>query len=218
MALSKSIKWIIKPIVFLACLSPLFLLGWNAFTDNLSANPIDDITDATGTWTLRLLMITLSITPLRKITGFNDLIKFRRMLGLFAFFYVCLHFTTYIWLDQFFQFEDILKDIQKRPFITVGFTAFVSLIPLAVTSTKKMIRRLGGRRWNILHKLIYLAGICGVIHYLWLVKADVQRPIIYGAILTLLLGYRLYYYLRNKLSKLTPQRASGIIQGARIED
>ncbi len=191
-------KWAIKPTVFLACLTPVCILGWNLFTDNLSANPIDDITDTTGTWTLRFLMITLSITPLRKLTGWNNLIQLRRMLGLFAFFYVCLHFITYIWLDKFFEFEEVWKDIEKRLFITVGFTAFVLLIPLAVTSTKGMIRRLGGKHWNTLHKLIYIAAMCGVIHYLWLVKADIQRPLTYGGVLTFLLGYRLYDYLRKR--------------------
>ncbi len=209
-------KWVIKPIVFLSCLSPLTVLCWRAYFDDLSANPISDITNTTGTWTLRFLMITLAITPLRKITRWNILIQLRRMLGLFAFFYVCLHFLTYIWLDQFFQFEDILKDVARRPFITVGFTAFLLLIPLALTSTKKMIRRLGGRRLNTLHKLIYVAGICGVIHYLWLVKADTQRPSIYAGILVLLLGYRLIDLVRTKSLKtsVAPITAEDDIGGA----
>ena len=214
-------KWAIKPIVFLSCLSPLAILGWKAYTDNLSANPISDITNTTGTWTLRFLMITLSVTPLRKITGWNVLIQLRRMLGLFAFFYVCLHFLTYIWLDQFFQFGDILKDVGKRRFITVGFTAFVLLIPLAITSTRKMIRRLGGKRWNTLHKVIYVAAICGVIHYLWLVKADAQRPSIYAGILALLLGYRLVGFVRTKVQQtyLAPVTAEeAMMQPAQAEE
>src|SRR5260221_2321942 len=191
-------KWAIKPMVFLACLSPLAILGWNAYADALSANAISDVTNTTGTWTLRFLMITLSITPIRKLSGWNFLIQFRRMVGLFAFFYVCLHFLTYILLDQFFQFDDILKDGAKRPFITLGFSAFIMLIALAVTSTRKMMIRLGGKRWNTLHKLIYLAAICGVIHYLWLVKADKERPMIYGGILTILLTFRLVAFVRRK--------------------
>jgi sulfoxide reductase heme-binding subunit YedZ len=214
----KWVKWVAKPIVFLACLSPLIVLGWNALNDNLSANPIDDITDATGTWTLRFLIITLCITPFRQITGMNTLIRFRRMIGLFAFFYVCLHFTTYIWLDQSLQFNEIIKDIPKRPFITVGFTAFILLIPLAVTSTKGMIRRLGGRRWNTLHKLIYLSAICGVIHYLWLVKADKQRPIIYGAVLAILLGYRVIKFYKSKFSKATSQTPRKGIETAQLDE
>lgn len=182
------LPWI-KTIVFLACLTPLGLLGFDAYTDNLGANPIEVITRSTGAWTLVFLLITLGVTPLRKISGWHGLIKFRRMFGLFAFFYACLHFTTYIWLDQFFDVDEIVKDIPKRPFITVGFTSFVLLVPLALTSTSGMIRRLG-RRWQQLHRLVYLIAIGGVVHYLWLVKADRRQPLIYGAILTLLLAYR----------------------------
>ena len=181
--------WIKIP-VFAACLLPLGSLLWDAYTDNLGANPIEVITRSTGSWTLIFLLITLSVTPLRRISGRQWLIKLRRMLGLFAFFYVSLHFTTYIWLDQFFDFAGMIKDIAKRPFITVGFSSFVLLIPLALTSNAVMIRRLG-RRWQQLHRLVYISAIGGVVHFLWLVKADIRRPLIYGAILTLLLGYRL---------------------------
>lgn len=184
---------------FLACLIPLGLLGFDAYTDNLGANPIEVITRSTGTWTLLFLLITLSITPLRKISGWHWLIRLRRMFGLFAFFYACLHFTTYIWLDQFFDLDDIVRDIPKRPFITVGFASFVLLIPLALTSTSGMIRRLG-RRWQQLHRLVYLISIGGVAHYLWLVKADRAKPLLYGAILTLLLASRLLLKWRPKLS------------------
>jgi sulfoxide reductase heme-binding subunit YedZ len=180
----------LKPIVFLSCLVPLVLLGWDGYTDNLGANPIETITRATGKWTLILLLVTLSVTPLRKMSRWQLLIKFRRMLGLFAFFYACLHFTTYIWLDQFFELPSIVKDIIKRPFITVGFASFVLLIPLAVTSTSSMIRRLG-KRWQQLHRLVYVSAIGGVLHFLWLVKADIRRPVLYGSILALLLAYRL---------------------------
>jgi sulfoxide reductase heme-binding subunit YedZ len=186
----KSFTWI-KVIVFLLCLIPLGLLGWDAFTNNLGANPIEVITRSTGKWTLVFLLITLSVSPLRKVSRLQWLIKFRRMLGLFAFFYVCLHFTTYIWLDQFFDLMTISKDVIKRPFITVGFSSFVLLIPLALTSNRGMIKRLGGRRWQQLHRLIYLSAIGGVVHFLWLVKADLQRPLIYGAVLMLLLGFRI---------------------------
>lgn len=180
----------LKGIVFISCLIPLGLLAWDAYNDNLGANPIEVITRSTGSWTLTFLLVTLSVTPLRKISGWQALIKFRRMLGLFAFFYACLHFTTYIWLDQFFDFEEIVKDIPKRPFITLGFASFVLLIPLALTSTSAMIRRLG-RRWQTLHRLVYLIAMGGIVHFLWLVKADRRQPMLYGALLALLLGYRL---------------------------
>jgi len=185
----KFLLWI-KATAFLACLIPLALLGFDAYTDNLGANPIEVVTRSSGTWTLVFLLITLGVTPLRKIFGWQSLIKFRRMLGLYAFFYAFLHFTTYIWLDQFFDFAEIIKDVAKRPFITAGFLSFVLLMPLALTSTSGMIRRLG-RRWQQLHRLTYVIAIGGVVHFLWLVKADIRRPLIYGSILTLLLACRL---------------------------
>lgn len=180
----------LKPIVFLACLIPLGRLGWKAFNAGLGANPIQVITWSTGTWTLVFLMVTLSVTPVRKLTRQYWLIQFRRMFGLFAFFYACLHFTTYIWLDQFFDFDSITKDVVKRPFITVGFTAFVLLIPLALTSTQASIRRLG-KRWQMIHRLIYVTAVLGVIHYIWLVKKDIRKPVIYASILAVLFAYRL---------------------------
>lgn len=176
--------------VFCVCLLPLarlIVLGGSA---GLGANPIEFITRSTGTWTLVGLMVTLSVTPLRRLSGRTDLIHYRRMLGLFAFFYACLHFTTYIWLDQFFDPAAIATDVVKRPFVTVGFTAFVLLIPLAATSSRAMMRRLG-RRWQVLHRLVYLIAVLGVVHYLWLVKKDLTSPLIYGAVLTLLLLARL---------------------------
>ena len=179
-----------KPLLFLICLIPLARLIYLGFTEDLGANPIEFVTRSTGTWTLTGLMITLAVTPLRRLTGYNALIRYRRMLGVFTFFYASLHFTTYIWLDQFFSLTAIFKDIYKRPFITVGFGAFVLLIPLAVTSTNAMMRRLG-KRWQQLHRLVYLIGALGVLHYVWLVKKDLTQPLIYGAVLLVLLVARI---------------------------
>lgn len=183
-------KWP-KVVVFVLCLSPLGYLGLRAYHGQLTANPVEYIQHFTGDWTLRLLLITLSITPLRKLFDLPDLIRFRRMLGLFAFTYVCLHFLTYIGPDQAFDLAGMWKDVVKRPFVTVGFLGFVLLIPLALTSTKGWIRRLGGKRWQALHRLIYATALCGVIHYYWLVKSDHRLPLLYGAILAVLLLYRL---------------------------
>jgi methionine sulfoxide reductase heme-binding subunit len=190
-------KWS-KPVVFLLCLLPLAALGWQALHGELTANPIEFITHATGDWTLRFLIITLCVTPFRKILSLPELIRFRRMLGLFAFFYACLHFTTYIWLDKFFDLPEMWKDIAKRKYITVGFTAFLLLIPLAVTSTAGWIRRLGGKRWQLLHRLIYFSATLGVIHYYWLVKSAVIRPLTYAAIVAILLVWRLFVSLSKK--------------------
>lgn len=181
----------LKAALFLASLIPFFRLAWHAYTDQLGANPIEFITRSLGTWTLVFLLITLSITPLRNITGWGWLLKLRRMAGLFAFFYALLHFVTYIWLDQFFDLSAIYKDVIKRPFITIGFAAFVLLIPLAATSTNAMIKRLGGKQWQLLHKLVYLIAIFAVLHYWWLVKKDITQPLIYASVLAVLLGYRL---------------------------
>jgi len=184
------VRWLlIKTPVVLAGLAPLAWLMAGAFADRLGANPIDVITDETGTWTLRFLVATLLVTPLRRWTGWNALVRFRRMLGLFAFAYGCLHFLTYLWLDQFFDLREIVKDIAKRPFITVGFTAFVLMIPLALTSTKGWIRRLG-RRWQLLHRVVYASAVLGVVHYWWLVKADIARPARYALIVGVLLAAR----------------------------
>jgi methionine sulfoxide reductase heme-binding subunit len=187
-------KWTKVP-VFLLCLVPLGILVFRALTANLGANPVEFIQHATGDWTLRFLVITLCITPFRKLLKLPDLIRFRRMLGLFAFFYACLHFLTYLGPDQSFDLAAMWKDVYKRPFITVGFAAFVLLIPLALTSTAGWIRRLGGRRWQMLHRLIYISAICGVIHYYWLVKSAVLRPLIYGAIVAVLLLWRVADWL-----------------------
>ena len=176
--------------VALLCLLPLLRLVGLGFSGELGANPIEFITRSTGTWTLVGLLVTLSVTPLRRLTGRADLVRYRRMLGLFAFFYACLHFVTYVWLDQFFDPAAIARDIVKRPFITVGFTAFVLLLPLAMTSTHAMMRRLG-RHWQQLHRLIYVIALLGVIHFMWLVKKDLTEPLIFGAMLALLLALRL---------------------------
>lgn len=176
--------------VFVICLLPLARLIALGGSGGLGANPIEFITRSTGTWTLIGLILTLSITPLRRLSGRADLVRYRRMLGLFSFFYACLHFITYIWLDQFFDLGAVARDIVKRPFITVGFSAFVLLIPLAATSTHAMMRRLG-RRWQTLHRLVYPIALLAVVHYLWLVKKDLTEPLIYGAVVVTLLALRL---------------------------
>jgi methionine sulfoxide reductase heme-binding subunit len=179
-----------KPVVFLACLLPLGRLAWLGFHAGLGANPIEFITHSTGDWTLTFLLVTLSITPLRKLTRQYWLISFRRMLGLFAFFYGSLHLMTYVWLDKFFDVHEMVHDIAKRRFITAGMTAFALMIPLALTSTKWSIRKLG-KRWQMLHRLIYFSASAGVIHYIWLVKADRKKPLEYAFVLGMLLLYRI---------------------------
>ena len=181
----------IKPFVFLLCLAPLGLLIGRGVNNTLGANPIEFITHATGAWTLRFLILTLSITPLRRLLHQPQLIRYRRMLGLFAFFYGCLHVLTYVWLDKFFDISAMIADVGKRRFITAGFTAFVLMIPLAVTSTAHWIRKLGGKRWQALHRLIYASAVAGVVHYYWLVKSDVRRPAAYAAMVAALLLFRL---------------------------
>ena len=205
----QQIKWI-KAAVFAACLIPLALLTWRAVSGGLGANPIEYITHSTGWWTLTFLLITLLVTPLRRLTGLNWLLRLRRMLGLFAFFHVCLHFTTYIWLDQFFDWMSIVKDIAKRPFITVGFSAFVLLIPLAATSTNGMVKRLGARRWQLLHRLVYAIAMLGVVHYWWLVKKDITEPVIFAVLLAILLGARLVWRARKPVSVAPAARAQGV--------
>jgi len=179
-----------KVALFLLCLAPLATVGWRTYQQKLGPNPIEFITHASGDWTLRFLLITLAVTPLRRLLHQPGLIRFRRMLGLFAFFYGCLHLMTYLWLDKFFDWADIVKDIGKRPFITAGFTGFVLLVPLAITSTTGWVRRLGGKRWQLLHRLIYASAAAGVIHYYWLVKSDIRLPVMYGSMLAVLLVYR----------------------------
>ena len=182
-----------KPLVFCVSLLPLVWLCWLAWQDQLGTNPVETLSHRTGDWSLRFLLLTLAVTPLRRLSGWNWLLKFRRMLGLFAFFYVCLHLGVYLIFDQFFDPSAILEDIAKRPYITVGFAGFLLLIPLAVTSTNGMIKRLG-RNWQRLHRLVYLIGMLGVVHYWWLVKADISEPLLYAGLLTMLLGYRAWWW------------------------
>lgn len=202
---------LLKIAIFIAALIPLARLGWKAYSGNLGANPIEVITRSTGDWTLIFLMLTLSITPLRRLSGWNAGIRFRRMLGLYAFFYGFLHLTTFVWLDKFFDVHEMVKDIAKRPFITAGMTAFTLMLPLAITSTRGMIRRLG-RRWQMLHRLVYFSATAGVVHYWWLVKADVRKPQMYAVVLTILLGTRVLLWARKKSAMITaprPQPVSG---------
>ena len=185
-------KWVVRPAVVIVCLVPLLWLLWDTFTGNLSANPLEDITHRTGLAGLRILLATLAVTPLVRISGWSHLMKLRRLIGLFAFFYVTLHLGTYLLFDQFFSIAGIVEDVAKRPYITVGFAAFLVLTPLAVTSTNKMVKRLGGARWKALHSMVYVAAAAGVVHYLWLVKIDTRDPTIYGVILVVLLASRLW--------------------------
>jgi sulfoxide reductase heme-binding subunit YedZ len=196
---------LLKVAVFLAALIPLARLGLKGYQGNLGANPIEVITHSTGDWTIIFLLITLSITPLRRITGWQSWIKFRRMLGLYAFFYGMLHFTTWIWLDKFFDLHEMAADLTKRRFIMMGMTGLLLMLPLAITSTKGWIRRLG-KRWQKLHKLIYASATAGVIHYYWLVKADVTKPLIYASILVTLFGIRALIARR----KAAPKPAAAI--------
>jgi methionine sulfoxide reductase heme-binding subunit len=184
------VRRVLKPVVFVSCLGPFLWLVYNAFWGDLGVNPVETITNETGIWTLRLLAATIAITPLRWLTKWNPIINFRRMIGLFAFFYGSTHFSIYFILDRSLMFDGLWDDIVKRPYITVGFTAFVLMIPLAITSTKGWIRRLGGQRWNLLHKLVYVSASLGVLHYWWKVKLDVTNPMIYAAIVAVLLGWR----------------------------
>ena len=205
----KQIRLIWKPLVFAACLLPFALVVGDAFeiTGRLGANPIEEIMDRFGNWSLRFILITLAVTPLRRITGWNWLTRFRRMLGLFTFFYVLMHFLTWLILDQGLLMSAILEDLVKRPFITIGFAAFLLLLALAVTSTNAMRRRLG-RRWQQLHNLVYVIGILGVWHYWWQVKKDIRDPLIYAVILAVLLGLRLWFRYRK-----TSQRRRAALAG-----
>jgi len=201
-----------KPVVFLACLAPVGRLVWLGLHSGLGANPIEFITHSTGDWTLTFLLVTLSISPLRRLTRQYWLISFRRMLGLFAFFYGCLHLMTWVWLDKFFDVHEMLHDVAKRRFITVGMTAFALMIPLALTSTKWAIRKLG-KRWQLLHRLIYFSAAAGVIHYIWLVKADLKKPLEYAFVLGVLLSYRAVTWVvgRQQASAKVADRATGAV-------
>jgi methionine sulfoxide reductase heme-binding subunit len=192
-----SSKWI-KLAVFVLCLVPLGQLAWRALRHDLTANPIEYITHQTGDWTLIFVVVTLAVTPARKLLRLPELIRFRRMLGLFAFFYGLLHFSTWIGLDKFFDWADMFRDVRKRRFITVGFAGFVLMLPLAMTSTAGWIRRLGGKRWLALHRLIYVTATAGVVHYYWLVKSDVRKPLLYGSLVALLLLLRVGFWLGKR--------------------
>jgi len=200
MALRLRWRWS-KVLLFLVCLVPVAELAWRGWNQShgvepdLGVNPLEYITHETGDWTLKFLLLTLAITPLRKLLKLPKLIQFRRMVGLFAFFYGCLHLATYLWFDKAFAWGEILPDVAKRRFITAGFAAFVLMLPLAVTSTAGWIRRLGGKNWQWLHRLIYLSAIAGVIHYWWLVKSDIRIPAMYASILAVLLLYRLVVWM-----------------------
>ena len=187
-----------KLVVFVTALTPFLWLVFRAFTNRLSANPIEDITLTTGIWALRLLLVTLAITPLRRLTGWNQIIQYRRMLGLFAFFYATMHLLIYVVLDQGLAFRFILADIAKRPYITAGMTAFALMIPLAVTSTRGWIRRLG-RRWQLLHRLVYLSAIAACLHFIWKVKVAIGEPVYYAVILAVLLLFRLVWWGRKRV-------------------
>ncbi len=212
----------LKVVVFLLCLVPLGILLWKFFGlhpadmsswgAGLGANPLETITHSTGDWTMRFLLITLAITPLRKLTHQNWLIRFRRMLGLFAFFYGTLHFLTYIWFDKSFVIHDMIEDIAKRRFITMGLTGFLLMVPLALTSTAWAIRKMGGKRWQGLHRLIYASAIAGVIHYIWLVKADLTKPLQYAAILGVLLLYRMVVWLKPKGPRATVVKPASVAE------
>jgi len=201
-----STEWrrrVFKPAVWLACLAPLAYLVYSLYLDP-GANPIETVTNFTGIWTLRLIVATLAISPLRWLTGFNRLINYRRLVGLFAFFYASMHFTIYVVTTFFiggfsnFDASGLWDDLVKRPYITAGFTAFVLMIPLAVTSTAGWIRRLGGKRWNALHRLIYITALAAVLHYFWKVKLDATFPVYYGIGVTMLLGFRVWRHFAKR--------------------
>ena len=194
---NKRLWSMVKPLLFAASLLPFVWLVRNGVAGELGANPVETVSRYTGDWTLRFLLLTLAVTPLRRLTGWQGLQRLRRMLGLYAFFYACLHVTTYLWLDQFFSPGAIAEDVLERPYITVGFASFLMLIPLAVTSTRGMMKRLGGRRWQRLHRLVYLTACGGVLHFLWLVKSDLAQPLVYALVLAVLLGYRLVGVMRR---------------------
>jgi sulfoxide reductase heme-binding subunit YedZ len=207
------LKRVLKPVVFVACLAPALWLLYRALWGDLGVNPLETLTNETGIWTLRLIVATIAVTPIRWLTKWNPIISFRRMLGLFAFFYGTIHFFIYFLFDRSLQFDGLWEDIALRPYITVGFTAFVLMIPLALTSTTGWIRRLGGRRWNLLHRLVYVSAIGGVLHYWWKVKLDVTNPVIYAAIVGVLLGWRVVKALNKRETRRRAAAASALSEG-----
>ena len=204
-----------RPAVFLAGLAPALWLGVRAYAGRLGINPIEDLTLTTGIWALRFLVLTLAITPIRRLTGWNRLVQYRRMLGLFAFFYAVLHVGVYVVLDLFFAWDLILADVAKRPFITAGAVAFAAMVPLALTSTRGWIRRLG-RRWQLLHRLVYLSAAGAAVHYLWKVKVMVGSPVYYAALVVALLLFRVAWSLRGRWPTAVP-RAVRTGGDARVE-
>ena len=202
-------RWI-KALLFLVCLAPVGWLAWRAWHDNLTANPIEYITHLTGDWTIRFIVLTLAVTPLRRLLGLPDLIRFRRMLGLYAFSYGLMHFLTWFWLDKNLDIHEIAQDVVKRRFVTVGFLGLLLMLPLAVTSTKGWIQRLGAKRWQLLHRLVYVTAIAGVVHYYWLVKSDIRLPALYGAIVIILLGSRLLGSRTNRTKATTSLKLASI--------
>jgi sulfoxide reductase heme-binding subunit YedZ len=193
---------LLKLLVFLLALVPAGYLAYRTYTNDLGVNPAETLQLETGGWALKFLLMTLTITPLRRLTGWNRIIQYRRMLGLFAFFYASLHFLTYIVLDKYFAFGEMIADVAKRPFITAGFVAFVSMLPLAVTSTKGWIRRLG-RRWQSLHRLIYVSGVAAAVHFVWKVKVAIGEPVYYAIAVAVLLGFRVVWQLKSAKSLRT---------------
>jgi sulfoxide reductase heme-binding subunit YedZ len=196
----------LKILVFIICLIPLIRLIWLGVQDNLSANPIEFVERSTGYWALLILMVTLALTPLRLMSGVAWPIQLRRMLGLFMFFYACVHILAYLWLDYSFMWSEISKDIIKHPYVLVGFSAFVLTIPLAITSNNAMMRKLKSN-WKKLHQLVYLIAVLGVIHFWWLVKKDIREPLLFASILLVLLGIRMYYKISKKSSLKSPVNA-----------
>ena len=208
------IRRVVKPIVFAACLMPAGRLFYNALWGSLGVNPLETLTNETGIWTLRLLVATIAITPIRWATKWNPIITFRRMIGLFAFFYGVVHFSIYFLFDRSLMLDGLWEDVVLRPYITVGFTALVLMIPLALTSTKGWIRRLGGKRWNLLHKLVYVSAVLGVLHYWWKVKLDVSNPMIYAALVGILLGWRAVKAVtKQNESRRSAARARALSEG-----
>ena len=191
-----------KTLVFCLCLVPALVLVWDSVTGGLSVNPIEDITHRTGDWSLRFVLLTLAVTPFRWLSGWNEVIRYRRMLGLFTFWYASLHFSTYIVFDHFFDIRSIADDVIERKYVTAGFLGFVLMLPLAVTSTRGWIRRLG-KRWSVLHRLIYVAAVAGVVHFFWLVKLETSEPLVYAAVLS---GLFLVRVVRRQLTRAAGHR------------
>jgi methionine sulfoxide reductase heme-binding subunit len=204
MTRAQVITRVVKPALYLAALLPLAWLLFALLTGRVMGDQVKFMQHVTGDTVLSCLMLTLAVTPLRRLTGWNEIIRVRRLIGLTAFWYACLHLTTYVVFDQSFSVSEILADIRKHPWVLLGFTAFLCLVPLAITSTNGWIRRLGGKRWQRLHRLVYVAAIAGVLHYLWLVKKDIHYPLLYAAVLSVLLGSRIWWAAERARARHTP--------------